>query len=211
MLELPSLNSLSDISKTSQEIVKWCKDHPLDDHIYKFLDTEINTKGTYNYYQELLSYVAGSAALSKLLDALDLKSVPWKSSDIDVFLLNQPQDDRVEGSIDMMYCTERNVEELLLNFDLPICRVACNYEGTFWLSIQCLNAIITGCQNLDIHLKDRESFNEILKRHREDNPKYLYERFSDRIYKYQQRGYDVNWIESLKDSNFNWLSRRFSH
>lgn len=67
----------------------------------------------------------------------------WKASDADIFFLNQAVNNRMPiDSIDIVQCKEKTIQELLINFDLPICRVAYNFAYDFWISAQCVAALV---------------------------------------------------------------------
>jgi hypothetical protein len=119
------------------------------------------------------------------------------------------------GITDIVMCEETSVEELLLNFDMPICRVAYDFSYNIWISAQCIHTLYTRRQNIPKYLKVKTTFLEILNKHKKenrDNEKHdarLYKRFAERVKKYQDRGYGVNWIET--DNIIPWIINRFHY
>jgi hypothetical protein len=162
------------------------------------------------------AYVAGSAALHRLTTLIaSAAPLKWRPADADIFFLNQEVNNRVLFlPFDAVQCKEKTVEELLLNFDLPICRVAMNFAYDFWVSAQCLAAIHTHRQNVPLYLKDKITFKTTLLEHmtavtKPEAHNYLYNRFIDRIKKYQDRGYGVNWV--MTDIIIPWVRNRFHY
>lgn len=226
--ERPQLTTLIELPARINEIVAWTVAHPVDDYVLHFpLPLEVQTDAKYaggtfkglKYLPMLRSvdaYIAGSAALHRLLLLIDsTRQLKWKPEDTDVFFLNQEVNNRVPFlPIDVVQCKEKTVEELLLNFDLPICRVAMNFAYDFWVSAQCLAAIHTHRQNIPIYLKDKLTFNATLREHttavtKPEAHEYLYNRFTERVKKYQNRGIGVNWIET--DTIIPWVRNRFHY
>lgn len=74
--------------------------------------------------------VAGSSALSKVLESFcSTTHQKWTAGDADILFLEQELNNRLPvGNVDIVQCKEKTVEDLLLNFDLPICRVAFNFS-----------------------------------------------------------------------------------
>lgn len=143
---LPKIETLIDINNKEDEIIKWW-----DDHLYVFKREAIYGENfSVNYlpfFQIPNIYVAGSYALRQLLDHLSKyakSSGPinpfdfrWKSNDIDLFLL----DCKTEGSgrnkmgkgLDIVISPDKTIEDLLLGFDLPVCRVGFGMDGTYYV------------------------------------------------------------------------------
>lgn len=79
--------------------------------------------------REINAVVAGSAALHRFLLLVEsTRDHKWKPGDADLFFLGQEVANRVPFMpFDVVQAKEQTVEELLINFDLPICRVAMNF------------------------------------------------------------------------------------
>ena len=172
------------------------------------------------------AYFAGSSALAHLLKFWNLASPSvdeeFVPNDADLFILNRPEDGRLKGSIhgiDLVYTTAKTVEELLMNFDLPVCRVAMDFHCNVWVSAQALNAIITGNYYLPAYFRDQADFNKLLRRyewsehmlrkistmppecrdanlHVPPGEKMLFERLQGRIEKYRSRGFHPTFIST---------------
>src|SRR5680860_152564 len=149
----PHLESFDDIIKGAEEIKDWALANPVDDHIYKFNKpewTQMTLSCIFNM-KTLDACVAGSAALHHIYGQLyPTRQQKWTPTDVDIFFLSQGKDpSRIKmGMVDIIRCPEQTVEELLLNFDFPVCRVAYNFTGDIFISAQCIYALHTRRQNL---------------------------------------------------------------
>lgn len=227
-IEQPLLMTLAEIPERIHEVIAWTIAHPVDDYVMYFPlprcgvnDGKSTGEWGLRHLLPLRSvdaYVAGSAALHRLLETMESCSpVKWQPGDVDLFFLNQAVNSRVSfNSFDVVQCKEATVEELLLNFDLPVCRVGMNFAFDFWISAQCLAAIHTRKQNVPKYLKNKLSFNATLATNMKFKDsvirlkhEYLYSRFVDRVKKYQNRGYGVNWIDT--DVIIPWVRNRFHY
>lgn len=219
---LPMLSSLEEVHQKIDQIIAWTKAHPVEDHIYAFPDTpkEERRLRLCGDLEGVNACVAGSAALHCILQVINpMVQRNWTPGDSDLFFLGQEKASRtLELNIDATGVTEKTIEELLMNFDLPVCRVARKLGKGWWISAQCLSAIFTHRQNLPIYLKEKKSFEETLRpyAHFEDSSisveqalHHYYQRFALRVKKYQQRGFGVNWVES--DLVIPWVKNHFSY
>lgn len=217
----PTLKSIKEISKNFQQILDWTENQA-DDYIYHFVcPTDVGSdphKFETTKTQDIC--IAGSAALLKIYEILfPTNQRKWKANDVDIFLLNQNENARTSiGMTDIVKCKESSVAELLLNFDMPICRVAYDFKYDIWISAQCISALYTRRQNLPEYLKDYATFSQLLGKHqtplanvRITDPRhpYLYNRLTERIKKYQDRGIGVNWINT--DIILPWVKNRFHY
>lgn len=211
---LPKIASLKDISSYREEIIKWANENPCTDHIFS-IDPSRSVK--YDFGKQC---VAGSAALHYVYRQLfPTREITWKSNDVDIFILDAGINNRsLVGNTDVVLVKERTVEELLLNFDLPVCRVAYDFSDKTWISAQCIAALFTNRQNLSENLKDLRSFTEVFLRNTtqlNDHVKtnvisHSYGRFMLRLEKYQKRGFDVNW-HRVAEPNISWVKTKFSY
>ena len=164
--------------------------------------------------------IAGSYALWTLTTG----TKSWKANDIDLFLLNRAQHARHNprsGLLDIVHTTDKTPEEVITNFDLPCCRVAFDMNYTYYISIHALTALYTGKIYLPKYLKTYESFRQILKEYELEFPSklnqssvefyhdFLIRRMSERIAKYQSRGFSFQWYET--DHILPWIKQRFAY
>ncbi len=195
------------------EILKWTAEHPVEDVVYHLKSSKAPTDAN-------LLVVAGSAALHSFLTAHGfMKEVTrkWRDEyDTDVFVLNQKDNYRRQmGKTDLVHIKEPSVESLLLNFDLPCCRIATNARYEFWISAHCFSAIMTGRYSIPSYVKDYKDFQLILQRNRTDKSKnpaaeqFLYSRLTERINKYAARGFvpEYNPTSELLP----WIRNRFQY
>lgn len=104
----------------------------------------------------------------------DVRRRVFTPTDTDIFFLGSK--DRFRSQIataDFVYVPDKTVEELLLNFDLPCCRVATNVRWDYWVSAQCLASIFTGKYYMPEYLRHKEQFITTLAKHRPIQPCYL--------------------------------------
>lgn len=211
-----NITSIDEALLRREELNQWCVDNPNSDHIVKIPGKQHSFCTTVLRYY---SVIAGSFALRMFLDSLadhpQLDISTWISNDIDVFFLDYPERSKTFDkmtNIDIVTTTYKNVTSLLLNFDLPIVRVALDHTSTFHISLQALNAIITNkiilsgklqcvnCASIEMHRRFKSGceIGFIYKQNNKhlDNVKYWGERFHMRIAKYEKRGYSVKWIDT---------------
>jgi hypothetical protein len=217
----PHLESFTEINSKLADILDWAADR-VDDYIYHFDCPE----DCYEKFSDLASLdyvnacIAGSGALVKIFDHLfSTSQLKWKPNDVDIFFLSQKKKNRVSlGTVDLVQSTETSVVSLLLHFDMPICRVAIDFTYGIWISAQCIYTLYTKRQNMPKYLKERYSFLDTLDKHLvesldEGEPRksheYLYNRFAERVKKYQDRGFGVNWKET--DTIIPWIRTRFNY
>lgn len=263
----PKLESFKDIYTKKDDILNWCHNNPIDDHIYEFKNTDIKSFDTFKVPD---MYIAGSFALHNLLQyfksinfsVLDasndldkndefviindkvtfvnkrVKSYKtnfnWDNNDIDLFILNRGKNscNKISNKLDIIQCTDKSIESLLLRFDLPVCRVALDFDKTLFISIQALSSIFTRKMNIPYYLKERYNTCKILKhyiskksnencidsyitsedidrkpfnREQYNNSRSLLytDKFYKRVDKYNARGFSVNWVKT--DDIVEWI------
>lgn len=236
---LPKIERLIDIGDKENEIIEWCDNNPLEDYIYTFKRESIYGENfNVNYlpfFQVPNIYVAGSYVLRQLLDHLfkytettehvNPFDFRWKSNDIDLFLV----DCKTEGSgrnkmgkgLDIVITPDKTIEDLLLGFDLPVCRVGFGMDGTYYVSIQAMYSILQRKMNIPIYFKNKESAYLVLKNqcsphyygnnnnNNKDLPLFLVDRFYERLKKYSGRGFGVKWINTT--TVVDWIKRRSAY
>lgn len=224
-----TINGCSDLQSPEkrQEISQWCQKNPLDDYIYSFPCPDFDfSPDRPNSRRNAVSpndwVVAGSAALFKFVrnfmfgvEHLLSKSLS-EPNDTDIFLLGSSGPHRCPiGKVDIVHAPEKTVEELLLNFDLPCCRVATNSHFDYWISIHCLNAIFTGKYYLPSYCNNVDNFTNKLRQHRDQGTilpsaeSTLFTRLQERIRKYDTRGFSVVWTDT--DKILDWVKQRFHY
>ena len=230
---LPIIKSASDLHSKDlrEQIVFWCQQNPLEDHVYHFPHTDvdfgplsINTSRNAAISGPTTWVVAGSAALYKVITKFLFNmnerkvQIMEEPNDTDIFFLNSLGPHRAPiGKADIVHAPEKTVGELLLNFDLPCCRAATNSHFDYWISIQALSSIICGNYFMPRYCYNKQLFKEKLMKHRNANQAgglingepTLFDRLQDRIKKYQLRGFGVVWIETEKV--LPWIKQRFHY
>lgn len=151
-------------------------------------------------------YTNGEILQEKLKERFETLP-PWKPKDIDIFYIGCSQSHRMQltspltgenyAICDLVFCTEESYEDVLLKFDLPCCRVGFDFKCDFYVSIQALNAILTGNMYLPKYLSSCEEFVGKLIRsdylRSETSFKQVWELFNERLKKYGSRGFRVRW------------------
>lgn len=136
----------------------------------------------------------GSMTVDDFLKEIENYKYPSKTfihftpNDTDMFILNSPDNKRLQiGNLDVIY-TKKDAEALLLSFDLPCCRAAKDLKGKWLISIQCLNALLTNIVYLPQYIKDQNMFLD----------KYNLRKLQFRMEKYIQRGYQFEYVNNDK-------------
>ncbi len=232
--EFHSVHALKDLREIDfqNKVIDFVKKHPQIDFVYQFKLPKTTNKNPQSFQgHECLSklpddtgkgvYMAGSSALHRLMCYFKGDSkVPWKSSDVDLFFVGCPKSTRMifaPSGADFIFCKEKTIEEVLLNFDLPCCRVGLDFKYNFYVSIQALCAIFTGKMYLPHYLSDSLKFHEKLDEYRRIDPDWgtkslnvmITKRFYERIQKYQSRGFKT--IYTHLDYLLPWLVNRFTY
>ena len=236
---IPEITSLGDISKSlvlQEQVIEFSKNNPSTEHIYKFelpedgldLTNMSNHAGWWKNclrsrenHESMNCVVAGSYALWTLSQFLNKHN--WKPGDIDLFLLNRTQHARHnpgDGLLDIVHTMDKTAEEVIINFDLPCCRVAFDTNYTFYVSIHALTAILSKNVYLPSYLKDGTKFKYLLQKYElsPSNQKggtvdfyhtFLINRMQDRIKKYQSRGFSIQWYDT--EYILPWIKQRFAY
>lgn len=159
--------------------------------------------------------VAGSAALHMYIAncGRDVMTpvTSWKPTDVDLFTLcceNRRRYTLKCHGTDNVNVMFKNVEDLIMNFDLPICRVAYS-TGHLWISLQALYCIhMTGTYPLPIYFNDLLKYKQVT-----DNGKpktvlmkklitdYFY-KVNGRVEKYALRGFKPEWIDTREPVSY---------
>ena len=163
-----------------------------DDEIWQIVLNPFATNST--------GYIAGSAALRCLANLLG-QETNWVSNDIDCFIPKMNKNHRHlvnELNLDVVWRNESNIVGVLLDFDLPCCRVAYDPGNlNFYVSYQALLALITGYYYLPEYLRSADELLNKLALNRDKHVKnwrLLFQRFEMRCQKYQNRGFTPIYI-----------------
>lgn len=165
-------------------------------------------------------FVAGSAALHYMDEYYHGNKVNWKSNDVDLFYLGCESNNRMQGPgcLDFVFCKEKTIHEVLLNFDLPCCRVGFDFKYSFYISAQALVALFTGKMYLPSYFSDGHEFVKKLQEYNfVDQGKSYYDgihrmivgRLNERIKKYQSRGFKS--VYTHHDYVLPWVKNRFTY
>lgn len=234
-----ALKSLSDIypnqSENRANITRFARLNPNIDYIYTFKLNEEwignNFKGSslgmfaQNRYDSNIC-IAGSSALWRLCSIINQKNPNWKSQDTDIFLLNSPSNIRFYRAgynVDLVHSTSKTCQELISKFDLPCCRVAYDFNYTFYVSLQALASIFSGKMYLPEYFENKDAFTNILEQHSTIKDewkhagktwlKHWYQtmsvRLQERIVKYRSRGFAPKYYET--DYVLPWIKERFRY
>ena len=226
-----------------QELVEYVKENPEIDWVYHIdlpepekygYGGQTIEKGLMNGHIQLHKlpydtgkglFVGGSCALKKLMDYIKQPRSSWENNDVDLFFMgcdknSRLEDDHTPNGLDFVFCKDKTIEEVLLNFDLPCCRVGFDFKYNFYVSAQALCAIFSGKMYLPRYMKDDEIFTTQL-RHFYDHGKpkagghvdsiidLIINRLRSRIIKYSERGFKVEYSED--NYELPWVKNRFTY
>lgn len=183
---LPSIQRFTDFTQENLRLlIDYVHQNPFDDSVYRV------ENGNVAQIPEG-SYLKGSSALLLLMKQLtfELSIKEFVPNDIDIILLNRPWKIVREGKLEYAHLPFESIEQSFLADELPICRVAIDNQGTYWISVQCIVSIYANVCYLPEYVKSRE---ELYKRYREYTShevalKYA-EKIEHRIKKYSDRGF----------------------
>ena len=167
-------------------------------------------------------YFAGSYALHQLLTLLKEKGSKtpffltgngyfkpvgfvgneWQSNDVDIFHVGCKKRGRHKmGPVDLVYSTQKTIEDVLLSFDMPCCRVAIDMHQNFYVSIKCLYSI---------YKKGEMYFPNKFEGVKNGWPNELackaISRFEERYVKYKDRGFKFNFSRNMMAR---WMDRQW--
>jgi hypothetical protein len=158
------------------KLAEFTKSSPEQDKVFAF-----PTKGVVD---ESGACLAGSSVLAEIMKVYNPEAKTEWDTDYDFFFLGMDSPARLKtGMVDIIHSQHKTVPNLLLNFDLPPCRIARN-ATTLWASAHCLNAIVTGEYPFPSNLQ-----------HTADEWKFS--RTAERMEKYEKRGFlAVKYVHS---------------
>lgn len=221
----PAVSKFFDLynKDVQSSIIAACKNNPEDDCIYYFSDTSHGQLNTLNMGNAV---IAGSAALLQLMNILHISTCDWKPTDVDCFFLGCKEPGRQEYAfMDVVIRTETSVPDLLMTFDLPVCRVAMRANYDIWVSAQALHAIWTRKYYIPDFYENKKVFGAYLLRNRDMTKitvsnKHLLNKLSDaelvltekllgRIEKYKSRDFTPVFVKTTKVTPF--ILARFTY
>lgn len=232
--ELFSAKTLSDVRDDSFQslLVEFVKKNPEIDFVYRFdLPPCSNSdRGLMQGHKSLSAlpfdtgkgiFVGGSAALHYVTSFVKgLSTLNWKATDVDIFFLNCPENTRMSeapGNLDFIFCQDKTVEDVLLNFDLPCCRVGFDFKYNYYVSAQALVAIFTGKMYMPEYFNNENDFMNKLSQyflvnapaHAHSITQMIVKRFYERVKKYQSRGFKT--VYTHLDYLLPWVENRFTY
>jgi len=200
----PDVKYMKDIDSGLIKNLRACvKLNPFEDKIFHVI---VNNKT--NNVKDV--YVSGSKALKMFYEAIN-KNINTKlnckvdPNDTDVFHLNSGKVTRAKiGNVDLVYTTYKKIDDVLLNFDLPCCRVSTNDTGNFWISAQCLLAIFGNDVIMPEYVKNRKQLFTMYKDHTRGAGliNSHIDKLENRIKKYEARGFSFGYVHTDKPMNF---------
>lgn len=232
----PKITNFKEMVAFKDQIVKYVEQNRDQDVVYHFAVGPKYEVGNFGKPKENAKldpgfYIAGSAALPLFIDKyaeinrVIRKDMAFQPNDTDIFILNSPIKHRsttgYKSGIDLVFTKDKTIEDLLLNFDLPCCRVATNGLGGFWVSIQCMAAIMTGVYYLPNYLKDYNKFKALIAKYPghalqgltnnaiDHQARYLFDRLINRLIKYSTRGFNYTLYET--ETVLPWIIHRLDY
>jgi hypothetical protein len=231
--ELFTPTKLSDImdKEFQNHLTEFIKKNPEVDFVYRFDLPECKDEPYLMQGHKALSalpldtgkgiFVGGSAALHYVVSFVKgLSTLNWKATDSDIFFLNCTENTRMTGTpgtLDFIFCKDKTIEDVLLNFDLPCCRVGFDFKYNYYVSAQALVAIFTGKMYMPDYFCNENEFMNKLNQYRMSNApahadsinRTIVKRFYERVKKYQSRGFKT--VYTHLDYLLPWLENRFTY
>ena len=244
---IPLISHLTELTgennhKLRQQIIDFVTLFPDDDYIYTFkIEKTLHNKSVaiQSFVDRNLDSnvcIAGSSALLRLsnmlkqYDATLKNEGTWNANDVDIFILKSTSNERfftTGCNVDLIHSTDSTPQELISKFDLPCCRVAYDFNFTFYVSIQALAAIFSKKMYLPSYMKTSKSFIQMIKNNSSTKPEHssksyleswynlMGTRLEERIRKYCSRGfapkyYDTNYILPWMTTRFAYAEFKFS-
>jgi len=218
-MNIGNINDLLNEDKY-KDIMVWAENHPLDDYICACLKIENYNFPLIEQAKQKGSYVCGSSALRTFINNTSLNSGEynnWESKDTDIFQIGCENNSVTHptDTIDIVNSTYNSIDELLISFDLSVCRLGINYEGMLYITAQALYSIITGYMFIPMYTKDihqfriaimedistREELKEYLSQFN-DVTAYILSNYNRRVEKYINRGFKPKYIETTRVPNY---------
>ena len=191
--------TFKDVNDLTTFVVQQLKVFNNSDPIYCFVRSNLDKSLTlYEFNADAVVVISGSKAV-KFLATLLNKSGNWEAKDADVFFLNSNSEFRYDlEAVDIVAKTAKDVASLLAGFDLPCCRVAYN-KNFIWASLQALRAILTNKYSVPKFYQDMEIW---YASKGFSCPTIMATKFYNRVAKYEQRGFAINYDMPLDKTTF---------
>ncbi len=231
---------LNDKHGNLKKILNIFEKDPIADKIYTFEITGDNARRVYNFCDDFINEpqfkkhnlikkdycIAGSYALWLFIKFFTGKSMDeeekWKYSDIDIFNLKANKVDKLEYNYDgenfqFIDTKYTNIEDLIKNFDLPICKVSFSEiernRVVLHISAQALVCIfLTNAYFIPSYFDDYKQYLDII--HISSRKDYFQRLIKDyffkvvfRIKKYESRGYRPIFIKT--DEPVSYIKSQF--
>lgn len=206
-------------TKYIYNIIELVEKYPFKDAVIKLSNSF--DKDTYRKGDESTIFIAGGSALNRFCRTLKIKD-NWKSNDNDIFILNikKMYRNKFNETVDIVHQKEKTIDELLLNFDIPVCRIAYDFHDNIYISIQALYGIITGKYNYPMYMKEDNKLKQLFTEYYQKNVKkdkykkasdekiqYYIDRTKKRVQKYTSRGFSPKYI--YVEEVIPWIKNRF--
>jgi len=187
-----------------KKILSWAKSNPDKDYLcgiikndqYSFFDSS-SRKNDENY-------IAGSVALQHFIKYIsyvtNTRYLDWSPNNTNIFILNKfPIKICVTSDVNIIHTPAPSIEALLNSFDLPICRVAMDFEQNIYFTAQALFSVIKGYMNLPSYMETVNKCREFMRDKRFPyDVNNFYNNYHVRLDKYWARGFRPKWFESDK-------------
>ena len=167
---------------------------------------------------------AGSGPLHYIyqrIHAFGQRMATWEPSDADIFTFAQDTEEvrhasLTIGGLQIVHTHYTNVSDLLLDFDLPVCRVAMDEYGRCYISWQAIHAILSGYMNVPWFLRDknyRDVYLDSIEAARQPGMglgklayiEYRINRSAKRLEKYVNRGFVPVFADSCRPATATWV------
>lgn len=159
-------------------------------------------------------YISGSTALKDLISILSISAQRGKIAyplitqfnprDTDFYRLKCKSKNLFRyASVDLVDSTFDCIEDLLLSFDLPCCRVAIDDAENFYVSYHCLSAIFFGKMYMPTYTKEQKTLQEMYSKNVKTGSEIGGTIIRDwickhhrRCTKYRERGFEIEYFDT---------------
>ncbi|HSW75826.1 MAG TPA: hypothetical protein VLG50_02185 [Candidatus Saccharimonadales bacterium] len=145
----------------------------IQDFLKTYNNTSVDVINITNILHQIDAYYAKSHQKQLFGD--------FTANDTDLFIINSPDKQRFTlDDLDIIHTTHKSIDALILDFDLPCCRVARDLQNTFHVSLQCLYSLLTGFVYVPHYVFDETLYKGI-----------NFNKLTFRREKYKKRGYTM--------------------
>lgn len=190
-------NFLSEMEK----ILSWSKSNPDKDYLCGIIKNDRCFDNEYLSPKIEEKYFAGSVALRHFIKYIscvtNTRYLDWSPNNTNIFILNKyPLKICVTSDVNIIHTPYTSIELLLTSFDLPICRVAMDFNQNIYFTAQALFSVIKGYMNLPSYIRNIDNWKEFSRNkdfHVDINK--IYNNYHVRLDKYWARGFRPKWFE----------------